>query len=335
MEKRREFLKKAAGIIPGAYLALRTGKSLGYSADKPVSKIERQPGKVILSQHASVIGSSRVLDEELLKQMLNASMKELTGEESNLAWKSLFTPEDVVGIKVNCLAGPNLSSHPTLVRMIVDNLMQAGVPGDNIIVWERTGKELKRAGFTLNRQGSAPRYMGTDDPSIGYDPEPTETGTIGSCLSGFLSRTCTALISVPILKDHDLAGVTNSLKNFFGGIHNPNKYHDNHCDPYIGDLNTHPLIRNKLRLVVCDALTVQYHGGPGFKERWATPYGGLLVGQDPVALDRIGAEIIEEKRLQDGLPTLKEAKRPWQYILTAGKKGLGVSEREKINLVKV
>jgi hypothetical protein len=41
------------------------------------------------------------------------------------------------------------------------------------------------------------------------------------------------------------------------------------------------------------------------------------VGQDPVAIDQLGWNIIEEKRSQKGLPSLKDAGREPVYIATA------------------
>ena len=90
-----------------------------------------------------------------------------------------------------------------------------------------------------------------------------------------LAEKCTAIINVPVLKDHDLAGVTMAMKNFYGAIHNPNKYHDNNCNPYIAELNTSPIIKDKTRLIVCDALLAQYNGGPAFKPQYTWNYGGF------------------------------------------------------------
>ena len=62
------------------------------------------------------------------------------------------------------------------------------------------------------------------------------------------------VVSLPVLKDHNLAGVSLGMKNFFGAIHNPNKYHDNHCDPFVAEVFDVPLVRQKHRLTVIDAL---------------------------------------------------------------------------------
>ena len=41
----------------------------------------------------------------------------------------------------------------------------------------------------------------------------------------------TAVINVPQVKDHGICGMTLAMKNFFGAIHNPNKYHIGNGDP--------------------------------------------------------------------------------------------------------
>ncbi|HNT33880.1 MAG TPA: DUF362 domain-containing protein [bacterium] len=327
---RRDFIRTTVGVV-GSSLAATGLLSKTSQAQPSESK-----SLVALSQDTKVIGAGREIAQDRMREMLDACMKQVTGESSSaLAYKSLFKPRDIVGIKVNCLAGRNLSSHPDLVKLIIEHLLAAAVPARNIIVWERLGRELEQAGFPLSRDGSAPRCMGTDDPTVGYDAMPTESGSIGSCFSRFLSSICTALISVPILKDHDLSGVSIGMKNFYGGIHNPNKYHDNNCDPYIADLNAHPFIRGKLKLTICDATTVQYHGGPSFKESWAWSYGAVLVSRDPVALDRVGADLIENKRKESGLPSLKEEGREPRYIQTAATRGLGVGDSSRIEVVRV
>ncbi len=138
---------------------------------------------------------------------------------------------------------------------------------------------------------------------------------------------------MPLLKDHDLSGVSISLKNFYGAIHNPNKYHQNNCNPYIADLNTHPYIQEKVKLIVCDALLPQYHGGPSFKPQWIWKLGAVLFSLDPVALDAVGADLIEQQRRQHGLPSLREAGRHPQYIHTAAEYGLGVDDLSRIDIL--
>jgi len=291
--------------------------------------------RVVIARRPGSLPADKKDRPEIFETPLNMSVARLTGEKGHeAAWRALFSSRDVVGIKLNCLAGSALSSSPGLVEAIVRGLRIAGVPDDGIIIWERTDRELVHAGFTLNKKKGV-KCFGSDAVSPAYDPRPEMMGSIGSCFAQIVSRYCTALINVPVLKDHDLAGVSIGMKNFYGAIHNPNKYHDNNCDPYVSDINRHPYIKDKLRLVVCDAVTALCDGGPAYKAQWAWNYAGIITAADPVALDTIGWEIIEKRRKEKGLPALKEAQREPAYIRTAAKAGLGVSEREKIRVERI
>ncbi len=94
--------------------------------------------------------------------------------------------------------------------------------------------------------------MGND--VLGYETATLPVyGSAGSLLSKTLTQLCDAVINLPVLKDHGIVGVTMALKNMFGAIHNPNKYHPNAGDPYVADVNMLPAIRQKVRLTICDA----------------------------------------------------------------------------------
>jgi uncharacterized protein (DUF362 family) len=127
------------------------------------------------------------------------------------------------------------------------------------------------------------------------------------------------------------------LKNFFGAIHNPNKYHGNACDPYVADVYMLPPIQQKVRLTICDATTAQYEGGPSYMPQWAWPYNGLLVAHDPVALDYVGWQIIERKRGEKGMKSLQALGRAPNYIATAAdlRHKLGTNVPERIERVEL
>jgi uncharacterized protein (DUF362 family) len=292
-----------------------------------------EKSRVVQVRNTSVFTKEQAVNSARAREMLTTAMLHLTGEPTpDRAWKKLFKPDDVVGIKVNALGGRQIATHPGVVSAVVSGLTSAGIPEENIIVWDRLTEELEKAGYTINTSTSGVKCFGTDKR---YDPDPEIIGSIGSCFSSIVSSRCTALINIPVLKDHDLSGVSLSLKNFYGAIHNPNKYHDNNCDPYIADLNTHSYIKDKLRLIVCDALTMQYQGGPAYKPQWSLTYSTLLLSRDPVAIDSVATKMIEDERRQRGLTTLKGASREPIHIATAARKGLGTDDLNNINLVKI
>ncbi len=276
-------------------------------------------------------------DRTLIKQMLDVAVPEALGVASaDIAWKKLFKPNDTVGIKVNCIAA-RVSSHPQLAYAIADSLILAGVPAEQIIIWDREDRELESAGYSLNMDGPGIRCYGTK-PRVGYGEDLVVTGSLGSRFSRIISRQCTAAVNVPVLKDHNIAGLSLSLKNYFGAIENPNKFHRTNCDPYVADLNMYPPIREKNKLIVCDAITALYEGGPtDCRPQYMWNYNGLMIGTDPVAVDQIGLMLLEEKRASEGLPPLAAVGRHPKYIYTAADSDhlLGVRDPEKIRVVEI
>jgi uncharacterized protein (DUF362 family) len=242
----------------------------------------------------------------------------------------LFRPADTVGIKVNCLAGRSLSPRVELVEALVDLIAGAGVDRGRIIVFERSSRELQRAGFTVRSQGGPYVCVGTDND---YDSELQNSGAIGSCFARLVSTRCSALVSFGVVKDHDLCGVSAGMKNWYGVIHNPNKYHDNGCDPYISDVSRHPYIRGKLRLTVLDGVVAQCHGGPAYRPGSTFELGLVAASTDPVAADLWAWRVIETERARRGLPTLEAAGRPVRFLSTAAGQGLGVADPERLRLV--
>ena len=231
------------------------------------------------------------------------------------AWRQVVRPGETVGLKVNCLSGKGGSTSVALVDAICERLQQAGIRQESIIIIDRLNEDLESAGFRPTSRSGRIRYMGND--VLGYETGLSVHGSAGSLLSKTLTQLCDTVINLPVLKDHGIVGVTMALKNMFGVIHNPNKYHPNAGDPYVADVNMLPAVRQKVRLTIADGLTAQYEGGPTYMPQWSWPYNGLLVGQDPVALDTVGWQIIEQKRAEKGLKPLKDMKREPKYIATA------------------
>ncbi len=289
-------------------------------ASKPVVARARRPGWT---------GADGAVVPDVALAAFGAAVARVAGEKTPVdAMKKLFKPTDVVGLKVNCIAGKGLSPQPRLVQQLAGWLIAAGVPAGQIVIWDRTSRELKNAGFV---ETGGVRVVGTDDA---YEATPREWGAGGSCYAKLLVDQVTALINVGVLKDHGLAGVSHGMKNWYGAIHNPNKYHDDGCNPYIPDLAASSPIAKKLRLTVVDGTIGQCNGGPGRSPKWAWPWGGVLVSTDPVAIDALGWREIEEQRKVVGLKSLTEEKRAPRYIAAAAKLGLGVADLERVEVVE-
>jgi len=327
---RREFFKTSASIGLGLY-----GMA---SLELPSAEAADRKSKVIIAQNDRVFDGNENVDEKIVEKLLCDALMKLAGtHDKKAAWRRYFKSRDVVGIKVNTLSGRGMSSHREIVKAIIKGLRMADVAEENIIVWDKSDDDLMSAGYDINKESKGVKCFGTL-PSAGYDYKKLEMwGSIAQCYSKILSH-CTALVNVPVLKHHSMAGVTISLKNWFGAIHNPNKYHiDAAADPYIPDVNMVGCLRDKRKLVVCDALLAQYAHGPAYNPKYTWKENSLIVAVDQVALDTVGTQIIETKRKEKGFPSLAEKGVEPKYISIASDSThrLGINDLERIEILRI
>ncbi len=209
----------------------------------------------------------------VVRRMVDDLVMVATGEPTvSAAWGSLVKPSDVVGIKVCTNGAPLFSSHPAVVNAIVAGLADAGVPPQNIVVWDREERLLKVAGFHSRNAGY--RLMWSEG---NYDPKAVITSPISgkliygdllfmakapdllrggelreapvekekkrprsidnlsdeSHLSSILTRVVTKVINVPVLSDNLYCGLSGALFNMT--IQNLDNWRRLIQDPINGD----------------------------------------------------------------------------------------------------
>jgi len=159
-------------------------------------------------------------------------------------------------------------------------------------------------------------------------------GAFRGRLTRIVTQRIDAILNLPVLKDHNIAGMVLSMKNHYGSIDNPHQHHANRCNPAIADLNSLPAIREKTRLIIGDLLRPLADRGPTDypPARWR--YNGLMASTDPVAIDYQGWQILEARRREVGLPSLAQRGRQPDYIASAAERGLGTNDPEKIELIE-
>jgi uncharacterized protein (DUF362 family) len=207
-------------------------------------------------------------------------------------------------------------------------------PG-NILIWDRNARDLQACGLTINTDPSQVRCFGSD--VSGFEDAVETWGSSRVRFSKILTRECAMIINLPILKDHSMSGVTFALKNMYGVIERPQELHANGCNPGIADLNAFPVIHQKIKLTIGDAMSSVYDGGPGFRPEHLWQPNALIVGEDRVAIDQIAWGILDKKRSEMGLKTLETAGRPPRYIASAADSAhaLGTNDPERIKLIEI
>ncbi len=330
----RRTIIRSMGLIafsgPALWLARR-------SESESSTMNPRQKSRVVIARKDGILQDQNILDIEQTGRLLDEAICAMGDQKDPLTvWRSLFSPTDRVSIKVNTLGGRMMSPHPELAYAIAERLTKIGITPDRILIWDRNERELLAAGYSPQTAQGKAKIIATDTQGIGYERQPEISGSIGSCFSRIISKGCTAFINLGVLKDHDLSGISAGMKNLFGLIHNPNRYHfDVHKDPYLPDLYLHPYVKNKLRLTICDGFRGQFDGGPAYSPKGIWEYNGLIVSTDPVAADSVAARILEQKRLENKLPSFKEAGREPLYIQLAEEKNIGLADPARIQIAEV
>ena len=98
-----------------------------------------------------------------------------------------------------------------------------------------------------------------------------------------------------------------------------------------------PNVVGRTRLNVLVMLTPLFHGsGPHhYNPKYIWQYNGLLVGTDPVAVDSVGARIIEAKRKDYFKEERPINPSPKHIQLAETRHGLGIANPDRIDLIRL
>jgi hypothetical protein len=298
--------------------------------------------------------------------MIEKGMLELTKAPSlKEAWLQFVNVNDKIGLKVNPVAGPTLSTSVEVTQAIVKHLEETGVPRSNIIIWDRREEQLAEAGFTaeafpgikiigterLGENGTmydengilySKRMIDTTwyywaDCEEAYDAETmpymVNSGKY-SYYSKIVTEMCDKIINVPILKNAG-SSITLCLKNLaYGSITNTARLHKKLWSETTAEACAFPPLRDKVVLNIVDGIKGCFNGGPGANPQFFAEYKSILIGTDPVAIDRIGFEIIAKKRIDEGLQK-EAAERGKAFLFMAQDLKLGVADLDKIKLSEI
>jgi hypothetical protein len=311
--------------VPGTTAAGSTARPAGTKPSRTdiLSRVVRTHGEGVWDGDA--------LSPAALRRMLDASITRLTGlTGAREAWAGLFSPDDTIAIKVNAFRNSLIYTHVPLVTAVTDSLRDAGVPANQIVLYDYFTTELETAGFAINRDGDGVRCFGTDDDYT----DGTDLGGEDVRLSRILDD-CTALINMPVLKSHMISGITFALKNHFGSTLNPSALHYP-IEEKMAALNALPQIKDRTRLIIGDILEANLEYSNSFPY-WKPDYKGdsILMSFDPVAHDTVGLNILTKLLAEKGVSTESDTQMAVPCLTSAAALGLGTNTPENIELVEV
>ncbi len=381
---RRNFFKivSASGVAIAAAPVLKaseTSSELLFPQELPETNIDkilaiprtkmslpgRYPGKVVVAKDENCVVDS-VPSEKAAYEMIKSSLLALTGSKSlKKAWRQFVSPKDIIGLKVNPIGDNLLSTSHAVTKSVIKQLVEAGIPKENIVIWDRRTENLKNAGYTKENYPdikiSATEYAdekgsmyGADGKLYGLDRIDNNTffyadvegeydvytlpymvnGGKNSYLTKIVTQEVDKIINIPILKNAGSA-VTLCMKNLaFGSISNTGRLHKQFWHHTCAYICAFPAIRDKVVLNIVDGMKGCFEGGPGANPQYICNYNLIMVGSDPVAVDRIGHDIVIKKRIEEGIQK-SDSPKGYKYATMAQDMGLGIADIDKIELINI
>ncbi len=332
------------------------------------------PGKVISVKSAKCLSEDGTkINGEAVREMMERGMRALTGDAKTIdSWRRFFTPEDIVGIKVNAGGRPWVVSSHEIVAETIRNLMEIGVKPGQIYIYERFQNQLDQVNYAphipegvnifaaerANVRGDNQSY----DPGVYVEADFFGEDDTRSNMIRLVSQKLTKIINIPNMKDHGATGVTGCLKNIaYGSFSNVARTHFkgvSHTLSFVGELaNVEPL-RSRTVLQIMDGLRGVWHAGPFAPTlKYVFFPKTIQFATDPVAIDRLLLDIIDDERKRRGAisiwnrdeksldfnngkrrdedPDTNIIIREPGHVQYAGKLGLGVHDINKIEVKEI
>jgi len=388
---RREFLKVSAAAGAGVMLGTPQVWAQDQEQEQPpprpktniddAMKVPRTahslpgpfPGRVV-EVHDEKATVDNNPDASVVAAMFAAGLQKLTDKDMRGSFNQFFTPDDLVGIKVNPVGSGMINTHHEIVTAIIDWLATGGLPKRNIVIFDRFESMLQEADFTSERYPDVhieslqiidETAWGQEDPDTSgfldengdhlskelFDSQvyywadvegPKDLDYLNqhvengkrSYFGKLLTQKLTKFINVPVFKNTG-NGISMATKNIgYGVINNTGRLHKPLFFDVCTEVLAFPCVRDKMVLNITDGLIGQYDGGPMPNAQFMYPYNRLFLATDPFALDMVCHDLMVQKRKSEEVD-VNEHPRYTEYLRYGEKLGLGIGNPEKITHVKV
>ena len=141
---------------------------------RPASTNSAPSSRVVIVQEPAAT-QAFTFRPEVVRQMVRRGMTQLTGRANAAkAWQTLVTAKDIVGIKVFSAPGADAGTRPAGVEAVIEELIEAGLPAKNIIIWDKQRADLRQAGFGEVAARHRARIEGS--ANVGYDEKNYSNG---------------------------------------------------------------------------------------------------------------------------------------------------------------
>ena len=340
---------------------------------RPVPVAASRP-RVVVVENPAVIDNFRVNDR-LLADSLNRAILAYT-KKSDLreAWRQFVDPRDVVAIHITTGGGQLLSSNRALVDGVVKGLQAAGVPLDNIFVWDKYADDLRIAGYPPGDVG--PFRVKAVIPDTGFDGEKfffsdlagqliwgdrdfrgknaasdmlplsslDSSGTKAaeppqvsnrSYYAALLTGRVTKIINLPVMSNDERIGMAGCVSSLaLAAVDNTRRFLNasDAAAEAIAEIFAGDVIKPKVALNIMDGTLAQYAGGPHFVPYYCAQPGLLYVSRDPVAIDTLAVERIEQWRKAKAVDPVGDTAA---HLKQAVLQGIGTNDKTKMEIINL
>ena len=261
-----------------------------------------------------------------------------------------------VGLKVNTRSGLGLSTPRTLLRALIGSLEDRGFARADMLIVDADSYNLRQAGILPSLAESELSFEGCPvlalnagdfyDAEWYYDsPLPPamrspdmmrrdKTQAEGAARKSFLPRPLLFevdfWINLPVGCDDPALGIDGALVNMtLWNVSNSRRFLVNQAtaSAAVAEIAAIPELAEKVILHFMPMDLYQFIGGPFFNSLYTHGEGVLRMSTDPVALDYLLYDAINERRRLAGFPEIFPMP---QQLPFAASLGLGVCERNSI-----
>lgn len=328
--------------------------TLQVQADEPAPHFNAHV-QVVSVENAGAITDFQANDA-VVQRMVDCGLTNLTGQTTvAAAWRSLVSPQEVIGIKVFSEPGMLTGTRPAVVAAVIRGLLAAGVPPRNILIWDKREADLRTAGFF--RLAAQLGVHAAGSMESGWDPEnfyQPDTAIIGNLIwsdlefgktnagagrrsffAKLVSRQMTKIISIAPLLNQEDAGVCGHLYGLaLGSVDNTRRFESDsfRLANAVPEIYARPLLGDRVVLNITDALIGQYEGGARSLLHYSCVLNQLWFSRDPVALDMLAVKELDRERRTFDAPQFRPNLELYSnaHLLQLGENDLTKIHVEKI-----
>ena len=296
----------------------------------------------------------------------NGGVERLITDFEKAAGKPLLPGEKKkVGLKIYADSGPGMATPIPLVRAVIAALERRGFAPENIFLVGLNQLRLRMSGFLPPLSTGKSPFPGHQiyvlesgrlfDPVWFYDsPLPqrfdpifaaeqtkddSNTSTRDQDRKSFLATPlfleADFWINLPIYTDHPTLGINGSLVNAtLWNASNTARFLRSpaNAPAAVAEMSAIPELRETWAFSIVSLQHYQFIGGPFFNSLYASSEPLLWLSRDPVMLDSLMLERINDRRKRSGFPDISEEIRTLEF---AEMLGVGLRDTESVEIIEI